>query len=123
MQLLVAARQLRYAARDDTTITPERVEEVKTDLSSAFYIIEILSDETIKILGDAVRRQVLNYVNTPNNERRLAARKAVEAFTEAAKLDIEVPPPITEMSSSTWSDRWHAIGNSLRTPKSQPRTR
>ena len=92
-QLLLAARRLRYAARGDGTIDPSRIDEYKTDLSTAQYLIELLSRSTVVQAGEAVRRSVLDYLKAREErgakgdceQERLAARTAVDEFKAAAR--------------------------------------
>jgi hypothetical protein len=95
VQLLLAARQLRYAARPASAIDPARVEALKADLSSAQYLIELLATPRLINAGDRLRRAVLDYVNEPpgadKNKRDLLRARAgahVEHFTLLARIDL-----------------------------------
>jgi hypothetical protein len=92
-QLLVAARRLRYAARADATIDPGRIDEDKTDLSTARYMIALLGPESVAQAANTVRRSVLDYVNAREKRgphgtcetERLAARAAVKEFIQITR--------------------------------------
>ena len=90
---MVAARRLRYAARADATIDPGRIDEDKTDLSTARYMIALLGPESVAQAANTVRRSVLDYVNAREKRgphgtcetERLAARAAVKEFIQITR--------------------------------------
>ena len=95
VQLLVAARQLRYAARPETAIDRVQIEAFKADLSSAQYLIELLAPAELVAAGDHLRRAVLDYVDdapaanpTKQELLRKRARLEVERFTLIARTDL-----------------------------------
>jgi hypothetical protein len=96
-QLLTAARKLRYLARGDS-VGGWTAEEIKTELSSAQYVIEMLAPAEMIALGEAVRRDTLNYAGATEKgkneaeraELREVARAAVDAFTAGARSDLRL---------------------------------
>ncbi|MFI9815824.1 hypothetical protein [Saccharothrix variisporea] len=110
IRLLQAARQLRYEARSAPTSDAERVDALRTELSTANYEIEIISSPEMAERAEEVRRKTLDYLNAANSptdeaeavesarmaarqaveSARMAARQAVAEFVDAARVDLEL---------------------------------
>lgn len=96
-QLLTAARKLRYLARGES-VGGWTAEEIKTDLSTAQYIIEMLAPAPMIALGEAVRAHTLDYAAAEEKGKdevertrlREVARAAVDAFTAGARVDLNL---------------------------------
>lgn len=96
-QLLTAARKLRYLARGES-VGGWTEEEIKTELSTAQYVIEMLAPKEMIALGEAVRGKTLVYSGAKDKskdeveraELREVARAAVDAFTAGARTDLRL---------------------------------
>ncbi|WP_448003303.1 hypothetical protein [Agromyces bauzanensis] len=96
-QLLTAARKLRYLARGES-VGGWTAEDIKTELSTAQYVIEMLAPKQMVALGEAVRADTLEYAGAKDKGKdeaerarlREVARAAVDAFTAGARDDLNL---------------------------------
>jgi len=96
LRLLTAARRLRYVARNAQAANPGTVDDLRTELSTTQYEIELISSPQIARAANTVRSTTLDYLNTalarqPTDAARRVAREAVSQMIIAAQRDL-VPP-------------------------------
>jgi hypothetical protein len=99
LRLLLAARQLRYAARSAPSDNREQVDALRTELATANYEIELVAAPEVAARSRQVREATADYFETAHDradgvdESRQVARDAVAEFIQAAKLDLDIVAP------------------------------
>jgi hypothetical protein len=94
--LLNTARRLRYLARHPERAEPDTIDNLRTELSTTQYEIELISNSDIAEVANTVRRATLDYLNAardnrPTDDERRAARAAVSDMVISAQRDLALP--------------------------------
>ena len=95
-RLLNTARRLRYLARNPERAEPDAIDNLRTELSTTQYEIELISNNEIAEVANTVRRATLDYLNAahdnrPTDDERHAARAAVSEMIISAQRDLALP--------------------------------
>lgn len=98
LRLLVNSRRLRYVARGETEEDMSEVNALRTDLTSAYYEIEILASPMIAERAKHLRRTTFDYYNLATKEKgarnpdiykaRDAVRTAADEFMDEVRPDV-----------------------------------
>ena len=96
IRLLTTARRLRYVARNPDRGDSDAIDDLRTQLSTTQYEIELISSYEIAVVANSVRRATLDYLNAsldgrPTDDTRRKARGAVSEMVTAAQRDLALP--------------------------------
>jgi hypothetical protein len=100
LRLLTAARRLRYIARNAHSADATAIDDLRTEISTTQYEIELIASYEIAEAANTLRRKTLDYLNAardgqPTDEPRREARAAVSALITTAQRDLLDPPVST----------------------------
>ena len=101
LRLLTTARRLRYVAHNPDRGESDAIDDLRTQLSTTQYEIELISSYEIAVVANSVRRATLDYLNAaldgrPTDAARRHARNAVSQMVTAAQRDLAVPVTSSE---------------------------